>query len=319
MLIRKPADIRSSDIPSETVYRNRRQFIQTVTATLGVSAIGSILPGCATAAQPEPQKGKYDTTEPKTPESSVTTYNNYYEFGTGKSDPSKNAGKFKMSPWTVSVEGAVKNPKVYALEDLLKGVTMEDRVYRMRCVERWSMVIPWHGFPLASLIKRLEPTSAAKYVAFHTLLDPKQYPEQAPSFFGSSLDWPYVEGLRMDEAMNELTFLALGVYGKSGPAQNGAPIRLVVPWKYGFKGAKAIAKIRFVEKEPPTSWNKANAREYGFYSNVNPNVDHPRWSQEVETFLDGSLLGRQQPTRIFNGYGEYVSSMYTGMDLAKYY
>jgi sulfoxide reductase catalytic subunit YedY len=255
--------------------------------------------------------GPFDTAEKPTPYKDVATYNNFYEFGTDKSDPARNSGNFKPQPWTISVEGFVRKPQIYALEALIKGLTIEDRIYRMRCVEGWSMVIPWQGFQFSELIRRLEPTSQAKYVEFETPLAPDQFPEQKHSV----LNWPYVEGLRMDEALNPLTILALGLYGKQPlPNQNGAPIRLVTPWKYGFKGIKSIAKIRFVDRQPVTAWMKAAPNEYGFYANVNPAVDHPRWSQASERRI-GEFFKRK--TLPFNGYADQVASMYTGMDLRK--
>ena len=261
-------------------------------------------------------KGPYDTDEKQTPYEDITTYNNYYEFGTDKSDPAPKSKNFKTKPWTVSVEGLVKKPATYALDDLIKGFTMEDRIYRMRCVEAWSMVIPWTGFPLAELIKRLEPAPAAKYVEFKTILAPDQMPGQRPGLFGGGLDWPYTEGLRLDEAMNPLALIAMGIYGKPLPNQNGAPLRLVTPWKYGFKGIKSIVKIRFVEKQPVSSWMEAWPQAYGFYANVNPQVDHPRWSQASERRL-GEFYKRR--TLMFNGYAEQVAQMYAGMDLRKNY
>jgi sulfoxide reductase catalytic subunit YedY len=330
MLIKKPNDIPSSEITDESIFRNRRAFLRQLSTAAGIGAIGSVLPACV-SAEPAPQAagkpGPYDVVdEPKTPEKDVTTYNNYYEFGTGKDDPALHAGKFKTSPWTVQVDG-VKKPAKYALDDLLKGITMEDRVYRMRCVEAWSMVIPWYGFPLATLINRLEPNPSAKFVEFRSIYAPDQMPGQKNPFTG--LDWPYIEGLRMDEAMNPLTLFAVGVYGHKGPNQNGAPLRLVTPWKYGFKGIKAITAIRFVEQMPKTSWPLAYAAAYGFYANVNPNVNHPGWSQATERRLGGSgssllggLLSGSNPTRktlMFNGYADQVASMYTGMDLRKNY
>ncbi len=245
----------------------------------------------------------------------ASTYNNYYEFGTDKADPAKNAGTLKTRPWTVEVEGLVKKPGKYGIEDLLKLSAQEERIYRLRCVEGWSMVIPWVGYSLAELIKKVEPQGNAKFVEFVTLADPKTMP-----FVGSRvLDWPYTEGLRMDEAMNPLTLLAFGMYGEVLPNQNGAPVRLVVPWKYGFKSAKSIVKIRFVEKEPSTAWNKAAANEYGFYSNVNPNVDHPRWSQATERRIGdgGGLFAKRRKTEMFNGYEAQVGQLYAGMDLKK--
>jgi len=307
MLIKKATDIPSSEITSEYVYRNRRQFLQTAAATLTAAGMGALLPASSYASS------KYDTDEMLTPETDVTSYNNYYEFGVGKDDPVLNARGFKMRPWTVAVSGMVKKPATYHLDDLLKGITMEDRIYRMRCVERWSMVIPWRGFPLATLIKKLEPLPSAKFIKMQTLYAPDRMPEQRRPI----LHWPYTEGLRMDEATNELTLLAIGVYGKEGPPQNGAPLRLITPWKYGFKGVKAITKIEFTDKMPLTAWNEEAPHEYGFYANVNPAVDHPRWSQATETRLTGGLLDQLRPikTRPFNGYTEYVQRMYSGMDL----
>lgn len=330
MLIKKPNDIPSSEITSEYVFRNRREFLRQLSTAAGVGAIGSVLPSTLHASQATPaaaKPGPYDVVdEPKTPEKDVTSYNNYYEFGTDKADPAMHAGMFKTSPWTVQVEG-VKKPAKYALDDLLKGITMEDRVYRMRCVEAWSMVIPWYGFPLATLLKRLEPNPSAKFVEFRSIYAPDQMPGQKNPLTG--LSWPYIEGLRMDEAMNPLTLFAVGVYGHKGPNQNGAPLRLVTPWKYGFKGIKAITSIRFVAQMPNTSWPEAYRAAYGFYANVNPNVNHPNWSQATERRLGasassllGGLLTGSSPTRktlMFNGYADQVASMYTGMDLRKNY
>ncbi|HET9942712.1 MAG TPA: protein-methionine-sulfoxide reductase catalytic subunit MsrP [Terriglobia bacterium] len=307
MLIKKPSDILSSEITSEYVYRNRRQFLQSAAATLAAAGMASLIP------TPGMASSKYDTDEMLTPEKDVTSYNNYYEFGTDKDEPVLNAKGFKLRPWTVNVTGMVKKPATYHLDDLLKGITMEDRIYRMRCVERWSMVIPWRGLPLATLIKKLEPLPSARFIKFQTLLDPERMPEQRRQI----LHWPYTEGLRMDEANNELTLLAIGVYGKEGPAQNGAPLRLITPWKYGFKGVKAIVKIEFTDKMPLTAWAEQAPHEYGFYANVNPSVDHPRWSQATEARLTGGLFDQLRPikTRIFNGYGQYVEKMYAGLDL----
>lgn len=309
MLIKRATDIPSSEITSESLYNNRREFIKAATASLGVAAMGSMLPATASAAS------KYDTDEPKTPLANVTSYNNYYEFSTDKEEPALMATGFRLRPWRIAVSGMVKKPATYDIDTLLKGIAMEDRVYRMRCVERWSMVIPWHGIPLAALIKKLEPLPSAKFIKIQTLLDADRWPEQRVQ----SLNWPYTEGLRMDEAMNELTLLATGVYGKEGPAQNGAPLRLVTPWKYGFKGAKAIAKIEFTDIMPKSAWMQANPTEYGFYANVNPTVDHPRWSQGTETRLTGGLFDQLRPikTLMFNGYTQYVEKMYSGLDLRK--
>src|SRR3989454_565675 len=318
MLIQRASDIPSSEITPENLYHNRREFIKTASAVLGIVAAGSI-----TSAEPQAKKlGPYDTVEKLTPYEDITHYNNYYEFGIEKSDPERNSKKFQPKPWTVKVEGMCSKPGSYAFEDLIKGITVEERIYRMRCVEAWSMVIPWQGVPLADVIKKLEPTSSAKYVEFKTLVDQNQYPEQRRSFF-KVLDWPYFEGLRLDEATNPLALFATGLYGKPLPNQNGAPLRLVTPWKYGFKGIKAIVKMRFVEKQPVSSWMESWPQAYGFYANVNPAVDHPRWSQTREQrigesrnpfFGDGT-----KPTLLFNGYAEQVAGMYAGMDLHKNY
>jgi sulfoxide reductase catalytic subunit YedY len=319
MLIKRTDNIRSSEITPEPLYYNRRAFIRTASAVAAGFTFGPLIENPLQRLMAQEQdtwkpikKGPFDTDEKLTPYKDVTTYNNFYEFGTDKDDPSKNARQLRTKPWTVRVEGYVKKPAVYNLEDLLRGETMEDRIYRLRCVEAWSMVIPWLGFPLANLIKRLEPTSKAKFVEFTTLHDPEQMPGQRRSY----LNWPYVEGLRMDEAMHPLTILAVGLYGKPLPNQNGAPLRLVVPWKYGFKGIKSIVRIRFVENQPTTTWMIANPDEYGFYSNVNPEVDHPRWSQKNERRI-GEFFKRK--TLMFNGYAEHVAHLYTGMDLRKYF
>jgi sulfoxide reductase catalytic subunit YedY len=256
------------------------------------------------------RKSPLSIAEATTPFKDVTTYNNFYEFGTGKDDPAERAGSLKARPWTLSVEGECAKPKRWDVDELAKLAAIEERIYRMRCVEGWSMVIPWNGFPLAELIKRAEPTSKAKYVEFTTLMDPKQMPGQLLPV----LEWPYVEGLRMDEAMNPLALLTFGLYGEVLPNQNGAPVRIVVPWKYGFKSAKSIVRIRFTEQQPKTSWELAGPREYGFYSNVNPEVDHPRWSQAKERRI-GEF--RKRETLMFNGYGDQVAKLYAGMDLKK--
>ncbi|HEY8537360.1 MAG TPA: protein-methionine-sulfoxide reductase catalytic subunit MsrP, partial [Steroidobacteraceae bacterium] len=245
----------------------------------------------------------------------ITTYNNFYEFGIDKDAPARNSGRFKPEPWTVTVAGEAEVTGKFALEDLLKGHALEERVYRLRCVEAWSMVIPWVGVPLGAVLKRFKPTSKAKYVAFKTVYRPSEMPGQRFPV----LQWPYVEGLRIDEAMHPLTLLAIGVYGKTLPNQNGAPLRLVVPWKYGFKGIKSIVEIRFTERQPPTSWNISAPHEYGFYANVNPNVDHPRWSQARERRIGSGLFAAKVPTLMFNGYEKEVADLYRGMDLAKYY
>lgn len=306
MLIRRRPDIPASEITPERLYLNRRSFIAT-SGLLSVAAATGALPGCLKAS-PTDEQGD----DKLTPFKDVTTYNNYYEFGTGKEDPSENAGSFRTRPWSVAVEGLVKKPAVYSLEDILRPVRPEERVYRLRCVEGWSMVIPWLGFPLASLVNRVEPTSQARYVEFTTLHDPRQMPGQRRPV----LDWPYTEGLRLDEALHPLTILATGLYGRPLPNQNGAPLRLVVPWKYGFKSIKGIVKLRFTDRQPATAWNKAAPSEYGFYSNVNPEVDHPRWSQAKERRI-GEFLRRR--TLMFNGYGDQVAGMYAGLDLRKFY
>ncbi|MBI3006233.1 MAG: protein-methionine-sulfoxide reductase catalytic subunit MsrP [Ignavibacteriales bacterium] len=315
MLIKRKDDIKSSEITPEHLYYNRREWIRMASVAMGGMAVGSIMSENALALTQDYKpkaKGPYDTDEKLNSYKDITTYNNYYEFGTDKSDPVENSGSFKPKPWTVAVEGHVKKPAVYNLEDLLKPFKMEDRIYRMRCVEAWSMVIPWMGFPLADLVKKVEPTSRAKYVAFETVFRPAEMPGQKRPF----LKWPYVEGLRLDEAMNPLSFMATGLYGKELPNQNGAPLRLVTPWKYGFKGIKSIIKIKFVQDEPPTTWNIAAPDEYGFYSNVNPEVDHPRWTQKTERRI-GEF--RKRPTLMFNGYAEHVAGMYAGMDMKKNY
>src|SRR5215831_1054478 len=331
MLIRKAADIKASEITDEFLYRNRRQFLKAGSWAFIGAAASSILPnrsafGASKLGEPQQlpaKKGPYDTTETPTPYQAVTTYNNYYEFGLDKDQPAKNSGKFKTAPWTVNVEGMVKKPTKYALEDLLKGFTPEDRIYRMRCVEGWSMVIPWQGIPLADIIKKLDPLPSAKFVEFKTILNPEVMIGQREEI----LPWPYVEGLRMDEAMNPLTLFATGLYGKPLPNQNGAPLRLVTPWKYGFKGIKSIVSIRFTDRMPRNTWAIATPQEYGFYANVNPNVDHPRWSQKREKIIGQKLSLLQvakgeipmKDTLVFNGYGEYVASMYAGMDLKKFF
>ena len=318
MLIQRASDIASSEITPEDLYHSRREFIKTASALLGIAAAATIAPGCTpnVGASPEPQAkklGPYDTTEKLNSYDDITHYNNYYEFGVDKSDPEKNSKKFQPKPWTVKVEGMCNKPGSYSFDDLIKGITVEDRIYRMRCVEAWSMVIPWQGVPLADVMKKLEPTSSAKYVEFKTLLDPNQYPEQRRSLF-KVLDWPYFEGLRLDEATNPLALFATGLYGKPLPNQNGAPLRLITPWKYGFKGIEAIVNIRFTDKQLLNTWQQQAPNEYGFYANVNPKVDHPRWSQAQERRI-GEFFKR--PTLPFNGYSEQVARMYEGMDLRK--
>jgi len=312
MLIKRADDLESSEITPELLYFNRRDFIRAAAAAGVGVASALVFPELSSAEDrwPKGKKGPYDTDEEVNTLKEITSYNNFYEFGVDKSDPAANAGRFQPKPWSVRIEGEVKKPATYNLEDLLKPSKLEDRIYRMRCVEGWSMVVPWRGFPLADLIKRVEPTSKAKYVTFETLYRPEQMPGQKERY----LRWPYLEGLRLDEAMNPLALLVTGLYGKDLPNQNGAPFRLVVPWKYGFKGIKSIVKIRFTDKEPQTTWMLAGPDEYGFYSNVNPDVDHPRWSQKTERRI-GEFFKRK--TLPFNGYGDYVASMYSGMDLRK--
>jgi len=320
MLIKKPEDIKPSEITPRELYMNRRQFILAASATAlsaatvlnGIDSPFSSSPAIAGQTLNNVRKSSFSTTEKQNSFKDITNYNNFYELGTDKTDPAENAKYLTTRPWTVSVEGEVKKAKTYDIDDLIKIAPLEERIYRMRCVEAWSMVIPWVGFPLSSLVKLAEPTGNAKFIHFVTLQDPKRLPGQKYAV----LDWPYVEGLRMDEAMHPLTILSVGLYGEVLPAQNGAPIRLVVPWKYGFKGIKSIVRIRFVEKQPPTAWNISAPQEYGFYSNVNPEVDHPRWSQATERRI-GEFFRRK--TLMFNGYGEQVADLYRGMDLKKYY
>ena len=317
MIIRKSSDLRYSDVTPQHIYLNRRRFLTTGAVAMG--ALASPFAARATTKLNGVRKGPFSTDEKETPLEAITHYNNYYEFGTEKEQPAELAKNFRTSPWTIAIEGEVAKPKTLDLDAVMKIAPLEERIYRMRCVEAWSIVVPWIGFPLNALIKQAEPTSKAKYVAFQSLYDSKQM--LSPREAGIAL--PYVEGLRMDEAMHPLTILTVGLYGETLPPQNGAPIRLIVPWKYGFKGIKSIVKIRFVEKQPPTTWNIANAHEYGFYSNVNPEVDHPRWSQATEKRLGESSLLGLSATRIktlkFNGYGDQVASLYTGMDLRKNY
>ena len=314
MLIKqkKSSDIASSEITSKSVFMNRRHFIQAAAAS---GLIGSIMtPDMADAsALSGVGKTPYGKGLTPTDQKLVTSYNNFYEFGTSKDDPVDAAREFKAKPWKVTIDGEVGKPGDYNFEDLVSPHKLQERIYRLRCVEAWSMVVPWVGIPLADMLARVEPTSKAKYVAFETLHDPEQMPGQHRRV----LKWPYVEGLRMDEAMNPLTLMAVGLYGEELPNQNGAPIRLVVPWKYGFKSIKSIVRISLTEKMPPTSWNRSAAREYGFYANVNPEVSHPRWSQAKERQLGGGYFTPKVETLKFNGYGEEVASLYDGMDLSK--
>ena len=324
MLIKKPADIKSSEITPKDLYLNRRQFIASVsttaiTAGAALAGVDLLRPaGQARAAEklPNIKKSPYSTDEKQNSFKEITTYNNFYELGVDKGDPAENAKYLTTRPWTVTVEGEIKKPKTFDIDALMKLSPLEERVYRLRCVEAWSMVIPWVGFPLSALINQVEPTNNAKFIQFVTLYDPKRMPGQKPGIFGNVLDWPYVEGLRMDEAMHPLAILCFGLYGEVLPAQDGAPARIVVPWKYGFKSIKSIVKVRFVDTQPKTAWNTMQPQEYGFYSNVNPEVDHPRWSQASERRI-GEFLRRK--TLMFNGYGEQVASLYKGMDLRKYY
>ncbi|MDP1924812.1 MAG: protein-methionine-sulfoxide reductase catalytic subunit MsrP [Thiobacillus sp.] len=312
MLIRQNDDILPSEITPPEIYRERRRFMQGMGALAAGATLGGASDAQAGARLAGVRASAYRLDEAKTPYKDVTRYNNFYEFGTGKSDPAENAGSLNTRPWTVTVEGEVGKPGVYDIDTLLKLAPLEERVYRMRCVEGWSMVIPWAGFPLRELIRRAAPTGNARYVEFVTLHDPKQMPGQRTRV----IDWPYVEGLRLDEAMHPLTLLAVGLYGEVLPNQNGAPIRLVVPWKYGFKSAKSIVRIRLVEKQPLTAWMRAAPEEYGFYSNVNPRVDHPRWSQAKERRI-GEFFKRD--TLMFNGYAAQVAQLYHGMDLQKFF
>jgi sulfoxide reductase catalytic subunit YedY len=313
-------NILPSEITPEEKYFSRRSLLA---GSVGLS-VAPLFRGLTRVAQAQAPAGDALTytrnagfSVSDTPNSfkDISTYNNYYEFGTDKSDPAERAQKFQTKPWSVAVSGECEAPGTLTLEDVLKPHPLEERIYRMRCVEAWSMIVPWVGFPLADLIKRFKPTSKAKFVEFKTLLDPKQMPGER----GSVLDWPYTEGLRMDEAMNPLAFMTVGLYGKVLPNQNGAPLRLITPWKYGFKGVKAIVSMRFVERMPATTWAKSAPREYGFYANVNPAVDHPRWSQATERHIGGSLFDQRRPTLPFNGYASQVASLYTGMNLKTYF
>jgi sulfoxide reductase catalytic subunit YedY len=318
--------IKSSEITSESVYRRRRELLK------GLAMAPAVLAGCGRAEDIAPaaapafelpgkalifeKNASFSTREATTQAKDATSYNNYYEFGTDKADPARDSSRFKPLPWSVSVGGKAEKAGTFSLEDLLRGHPLEERIYRLRCVETWSMVIPWIGIPLASVLKRFQPTNDAKYVAFTTVARR----EQMPGLSYPVLDWPYREGLRIDEAMHPLTLLAVGMYGRELPAQNGAPLRIVVPWKYGYKSIKSIVRIDFTEEQPPTSWNQSAPDEYGFYSNVNPSVSHPRWSQGTERRIAGdgfSLLGNRLQTLPFNGYAEQVASLYAGMDLVK--
>lgn len=322
--------LNQNDITDESVFRNRRKILK----SLGFAGAGALLSGHAKGFSwfdddEDPLERtpldftlseKYRTQEKLTPYEKVSTHNNFYEFGTGKGDPAERAGDFETSPWTLSVDGLVENPLKLDHDDLLKRFPLEERIYRLRCVEAWSMVIPWIGFELSTLLAQAKPLSAARYVAFETLYDPTQMPGQDNPFIGGGIDYPYVEGLRLDEALHPLALLSVGLYGKTLPPQNGAPIRLVVPWKYGFKSIKSLVRIRLTDKQPPTTWNRLANDEYGFYANVNPKVDHPRWSQASERRItSGGLFSQNRiPTQLFNGYSE-VAPLYKEMDLTRYY
>ncbi len=318
MLIKQAPDIRESEVTPREIYLKRREFLGAAGVAAAAVAGGALTPGSGYAQNPAAQKllnlkkSSFSTTEPLNSYRDVTTYNNFYEYGLDKADPAKYAGVLKPRPWSVKVEGECAKPGTYNIEDILKWFPLEERIYRLRCVEAWSMVIPWIGFPLGDFVKRMEPTDKAKFVEFRTLVDFKQMPGQTEP----ALQWPYREGLRMDEAMNPLAILAVGLYGEVLPNQNGAPIRLVVPWKYGFKSIKSIVSVKFVDREPLNTWQQTRAEEYGFYANVNPAVDHPRWTQASERRI-GEFFRRK--TVPFNGYGDQVASLYAGMDLRRKY
>ena len=323
MLIKKAADLRESDVTPKETFLRRREFLAVAGSTavaVATNGLGPVFTGTPTAAAQNPaaqklanlKKSPFSTDEKLNSYKDITTYNNFYEFGLDKADPGKYAHTLKPKPWSVVVEGQCGKPGTYNIEDIMKYAPLEERIYRLRCVEAWSMVVPWVGYPLSEFLKRFEPTSKAKYVEFRTLVDTRQMPGQTEP----ALNWPYVEGLRMDEAMHPLTLLGLGLYGEVLPNQNGAPIRLVVPWKYGFKSIKSIVRVRFVETEPINTWKQQQSSEYGFFANVNPQVDHPRWTQGSERRL-GEFFRRK--TLMFNGYGDQVASLYAGMDLRKNY
>ncbi len=316
MLIKPTADIAPSEITPQAAWLNRRRFVQQAMTTAAALGTGALVPQSGQAQTKNKltsvKNNRYSTTEELTPWDAVTSYNNFYEFGTDKSDPAKNSGKFKPRPWSITVTGECERPGTYDLEDIIRPHTLEERICRLRCVEAWSMVIPWVGIPLADVLKRFKPLNNARYVEFITVMRPKEM----PGLRRRVLNWPYREGLRMDEAMHPLTLLVIGLYGEELPNQNGAPVRLIVPWKYGFKSVKSIASLRFTEKQPLTSWHESAPHEYGFYANVNPAVDHPRWSQARERRI-GDLFKRK--TLPFNGYAEQVASLYHGMDLQSYF
>lgn len=317
MLIGRSSDIAPSEITPREAWIGRRRFLQAAAAAGLIGTAHPLGAQSASARKLAARPGSFSSPEQPTPYKLVTGYCNFYEFGTEKEDPARYAPKLlKTRPWQIQVDGEVGKPRTFDIEDLLKLVPLEERVYRLRCVEAWSAVVPWIGYPLAELVRRVEPTGNAKFVEFVTLADPKQM----PGLRSPVLDWPYVEGLRMDEAMHPLTLLTFGMYGEVLPNQNGAPLRIVVPWKYGFKSGKSLVRIRFTDKQPVNSWQRANPAEYGFYSNVNPNKDHPRWSQATERRLgEDGLFARRRPTQMFNGYGEQVASLYASMDLNRFY
>ena len=319
MLIRTKKRNPESEITDPALFKNRRQIIKASAAAMVASLNLPVIPSAQAASRVKIAKftrgSPYSLQQSPTDYEDITRYNNFYEFGTGKEDPAHNAQSFKTRPWTIRIEGEVEKPAVVGIEDLISGQALEERVYRLRCVEAWSMVIPWIGFPLASLLRRARPTSRARYVQFTTLYDPEQMPGQRIP----TLQWPYIEGLRIDEAMHPLTILALGLYGELLPNQNGAPLRLVIPWKYGFKSIKSIVKIRLTEQMPPTSWNLAAPNEYGFYANVNPDVSHPRWSQKRERVIGGGLFNPKRETELFNGYTDEVGHMYRDMNLRRFF
>jgi len=330
MPIQRPPDIPASEITPQGVWLRRRELIRAAASGVGLVATGGLLLSCGqaegdagagvkTAGRGTPianlRPSTYSTIEPPTDYVDITSYGNFTEFGSNKGDAARYAGALETRPWTVVVDGECEAPGRIGIEDILSGFTQEERIYRLRCVETWAMVIPWVGFPLGDLLARFKPTSEAKYVAFETLFNPKQMRGQKRQV----IDWPYREGLRMDEAMHPLTILATGLYGETLPNQNGAPLRLVVPWKYGFKSIKSIVRIRFTAKQPPTAWNMLQPDEYGFYANVNPKVDHPRWSQRRERMVGAGIFAAKKETRLFNGYADQVAGLYAGMDLKRFY
>ena len=317
MLIKNRPDIRPSEITSRENYLNRREFMRAGSIASGLAlagpALGAVVPEARRAVLADVGQSEFSTDEVPNSYEDITTYNNYYEFGTGKADPYRNSGDFEPRPWSITVDGHAEKTGTIDFDDFIKPFSLEERIYRMRCVEAWSMVIPWVGISLAEVVKHFQPTSKAKYVAFETLHDPTRMVGQRRR----SLDWPYREGLTIAEATHPLAILAVGIYGESLPNTNGAPIRLVTPWKYGFKGIKGIVRMSFVDKMPKTSWNMAQPREYGFYANVNPQVDHPRWSQARERRIGAGIFTSKIPTQMFNGYGEQVAHLYDGLDLRK--